>query len=123
MPQDYSSRLRIPIDGSESISLYTRGSVLFSTGFRRVVIGGRGPYVEFSLNQIVCKTTEAAERHYFFLELRSVPDNVKIYSQLHRVDYADYLPGLLYVSPFDLYRLDGICSIERRDERQGRLFG
>lgn len=120
---DYASRLRIPLAGSESLYLYTRTRVLFSTGFVRVVIGGRGPYVEFSRGQIVCETRDAAERHYFYRELRSVPDDVKIYYQLHKVNYADYVPGLLYVSPFDLYLQDGQCGIERRDDRQGRLFG
>jgi hypothetical protein len=119
---DYASRLRIPIGGHASLPLYTRTRVLFSNGFVRVVIGARGPYVEFSRGQIVCETRDADERHYFFRELRSVPDDVKIYYQLHKVNYADYVPDLLYVSPFDLYLQDGTCSIERRDERQGRLF-
>jgi hypothetical protein len=120
--RDYLSRLRIPVDGSDGMVLYTRTRVVFSTGFKRVVIGGRGPYIEFSRGQILFATREASELHYFFRELRSVPDDLKIYYQKHKVDYADYVPGLLYASPFDLYLDDGACSVERRDERQGRLF-
>ncbi|MFA4971543.1 MAG: hypothetical protein WC683_02940 [bacterium] len=65
--QDYAARLRIPVEGSTMMRLYTETGVLFSVGYRRVVIGGRGPYIEFERSQIVCQLQEVhPSSHYYY---------------------------------------------------------
>src|ERR1019366_10060851 len=46
-PGDYQARLRIPVDGDPAMRLFTRSGTLAADGYLRVVIGGRGPYIEF----------------------------------------------------------------------------
>lgn len=100
---NYPERLGIPLTGDETTSFTSRTGVLLAMGYNRIVIGGRGPYVEFSLRHLLYSkffTVDAS--HHYYVELRSTQDNIKLYSQLAPVDYADYVPGLYYISPFDL---------------------
>ena len=89
--------------------LITTNGVLFANEFIRVVHGERGDYVEFTINQIIpdlhSKFTKKTDEellsngHYYeWLFLHNDP-SVKIYKQLKGVKYADYKPGLYYVSP------------------------
>lgn len=103
MRTDYESRLSIPLVGDTTTQFFTRSGELLATGYSRVVIGVRGPYVEFAaehLNSGALKETNLP--HYYYEELRTSADDVKVYAQLRRVDYADYVPGMFYVSPFEL---------------------
>lgn len=111
----YEERLRIPTSGDQNRRLFTKSGKLLVLGYKRIVIGDRGPYVECALdqlnNEILC---EVADRHYYYVELRSSdPDNVKVYVQLKRVNYADYEPGLCYISPFELNDAEGVPLIDR----------
>lgn len=119
MATDYASRMRIALAGNGSTEFFTSSGMKIAHGYKRVVLGGRGPYVEFSLEQLaVGLLSEAETKHHYYVELRSpFPDNVKVYVQVYPVNYADYVPGLCYVSPFDLYDFDGTALIEplRRD--------
>lgn len=122
MTQDYASRLRIPLGRSEML-LRTPQGFAFAEGYERVVIGGRGPYVEFFRHQIKMALHEVATPHYYFVERRT-NCGIKVYDQLHPVDYADYQSGMLYVSPFDLRDGQGRELIVPRENpcKQGRLF-
>lgn len=81
----------------------SRSGVLLAQGYNRIVIGGRGPYVELSLRHLLQhKFHKADVPHMYYAEWRSNVDNVKLYEQFQTVDYADYVPGLFYISPFDL---------------------
>lgn len=113
MTTDYEARLRLPLEGNPSRWFFTRSGQLIAVGYSRVVIGDRGPYVEFEGSQMVLGSLrEAPGGHYYYVELRTLVDNVKVYAQAHRVDYADYEPGMFYVSPFELYDGDGNVLIE-----------
>lgn len=110
----YEERLRVPIEGNPRIVLRSCSGVRIATGYTRIVIGERGPYVELGFDNLNCAVLrEVDERHHYYVELRTIPDNVKVYAQVHRVDYADYVPGMCYVSPFDLVTVDGAALIER----------
>lgn len=99
----YPERLGIPLTGDETTSFTSRTGVLLATGYNRIVIGGRGPYVEFSMRHLLySKFFKVEASHRYYVELRSTQDNVKLYDQREQVDYADYVPGLYYISPFDL---------------------
>lgn len=99
---NYPERLGIPLTGDETTSFTSRTGVLLATGYNRIVIG-RGPYVEFSLRHLLLdKFTKTDALHHYYTEWRSKQDNIKLYDQHAVVDYADYVPGLYYISPFDM---------------------
>jgi len=81
--------------------------VSFLTGFNRVVIGAHGPYIEFEEDQclIHLKTKEGQEWReqetgyspkYLWLYPEGFTE-IKVYRQLHPVEYASYVVGKLYV--------------------------
>ena len=81
-----------------------------ATGYVRVVIGARGPYVEFLAGHLRrrrlylprssrWRQTSAVA---FYEEYRTSPDHVMVYHQLRPVAYADYIVDRWYISPFDL---------------------
>ena len=47
----YEKRLRIPITG-DARTLHTKSGTQIATGYTSVVIGARGPYVEFAEDQL-----------------------------------------------------------------------
>jgi len=119
---DYKERLKIDCAGSNT-KLYTKSGECISNGYTRVVIGERGPYIEFTKEQIINSTLHIpkdcawkmqpkyADRIYYY-ELRTNSDNVKVYYQKRCVEYADYKIDYMYITPFDLYDESGDVLIE-----------
>lgn len=104
MPADYQARLSVPLAGDSTTRFLTRSGELLATGYVRVVIGDRGPYVEFAAEHLnLLALHESPVPHLYYVELRSVVDDVKVYAQLLGVGYADYVPGMFYASPFELF--------------------
>lgn len=105
--QDYEKRLNIPIQGTSNIEFFTKSNIKVANGYNRIVIGERGPYIEFKKEHINRECLiPSPTQHFYYKEYRINPDNVKVYFQHHYVNYADYIPGYIYISPFDLY-VDG----------------
>jgi len=110
----WRSALRIPEVPDKAISLFTPTGLALASAYIRVVIGGRGPYIECDEVQIrrtnlrMPHSQEWRRRntHAFYHEYRT-PDNVMVYWQLRTVDYADYLPSRYYISPYDIRDRDG----------------
>jgi hypothetical protein len=110
MSQDYESRLSIPLFGKK-INLFTKSHELIAISYNRIVIGNRGPYIEFQQKDIILDNIYIPELEkyrltsnvVFYYEYRTNIDNVKIYYQVKTVNYADYKIGMYYISPFDLY--------------------
>ena len=109
--QDYEKRLLIPIVGNDITKFYTKSDSLVATGYKRIVIGKRGPYIEFDESQINIKVMHIPTNQMwrirevtaFYIERRTTDKSyVKIYFQKKPVTYADYLIGHYYISPFDL---------------------
>lgn len=109
----YEERLIIPITGLPEIEFYTKNGTLVARGYERVVIGKRGPYIEFSEQSIIRDNIaipsdqqwrlESNYSYVFYNEWRTTDESsVKLYEQRKTVDYADYRIGFWYVSPFDL---------------------
>ena len=120
MPQNYKNRLQIPIEGNSDTAFTTKSGLLVACGYSRIVIGQRGPYIEFSPDHVYDAAMKVPEdqkyrfndARVYYLELRTIDTcNVKIYYQLKRVSYADYQVNFLYISPFDLLA-DGKIIIE-----------
>lgn len=87
----------------------TRAGIEIARRMTRVVHGGRGDYIEFANVDAVMQNLCIPEKErcritddkYYYVEYRSIPDNVKVYFQKKTVDYADYKVGFFYVSPRD----------------------
>jgi hypothetical protein len=105
----YASRIVVPLSGDPAIPLYTSSGLIVATGFRRIVVGGRGPYVEFDDQQVVRDSILLTPiHHYYYDEWRTKDSaNVKLYHQRATVSYADYLVGMWYVAPYLLFLADG----------------
>ena len=107
MPTNYEERLPIPIQGPRIITLFTKSGLQIATGYQRVVLGGRGPYVELIRENMqipYCERWRLTSGVAMYTEYRTKDNaNVKIYYQKKIVDYADYKIGWYYISPFDLY--------------------
>jgi hypothetical protein len=118
MATDYHDRLRIPIEGNDHTRFETKTGLHVATGYTRILIGGRGPYIEFLPAQLVWENLHVPDdqsrrkqdpwkSRFYYAEWRTKDGSrVKIYEQYRPVDYADYRIGLLYISPFDLF-VDG----------------
>ncbi len=129
MATDYEKRLKIPIEGNGHTRFETSTELHVATGYIRVVIGERGPYIEFSPEQIILVNLHIPEDKRFkltlywrdkvdYFEWRTNDDaNVKIYEQKRTVDYADYRVGMLYASPFDLF-VDGKPVITKLNKKK-----
>ena len=110
--------------GSQTALLYTSAGTLLAEGYLRVVYGDHGPYLEIDPTQIRCQLRRKfgqpppADAYYDWQEPED-HSRVKVYVQLRDVHhlpnppaggfrgnrsegYADYKPGLIYVSPYAL---------------------
>ncbi|MEJ5225644.1 MAG: hypothetical protein WHV44_14395 [Anaerolineales bacterium] len=101
----------IPLDGLPDACFYSASGTLLARGYIRVVIGGRGAYLEFAPEHVEMSNLHISPRaawrleseSAFYLEHRSNDDaNVMVYEQRRTVDYADYRIGLFYIAPADV---------------------
>lgn len=123
-------RLKVPINGDKSICFYcSKCGLLLANGFKRVVIGARGPYVEFEDQNIVLENFETPpQQHVYFTELNSRCDEkVFLYHQRQIVSYADYRVGRYYIAPSLMtFGQNKLACIQDRDcgikYRVGKLF-
>lgn len=126
---DYQKRLKIPLDGGDC-HFKTVSGVLIAKCYDRIVIGGRGPYIEFSDGMLINDTIFIPQEeewridnpNCYYIECRTKIDNVKIYHQKKTVDYADYKVGKWYISPFDLRGRFLETLINPKDTSQLKLF-
>lgn len=109
---DYASRLRLPIVNRQpKVTLYSASGEILASSYTRIVLGGRGPYIEclpatvnwynFHIPSNLIWKTERSTVDY--VEYRSNRDNVKLYLQQREVDYATYKIDHIYFSPFEVY--------------------
>lgn len=109
----YEERMILPLAGLADIEFYTKNGTLLARGYERVVIGKRGPFIEFTDDSIVKEAIaippdqkwrlDPLYDHVFYYEYRTIDvSSVKLYFQQKTVEYADYKIGYWYVSPFDL---------------------
>ena len=69
----------------DTTKLETRSGTVIASGYNRIVIGDYGAFVE-----------------YLWLTADDDSD-VKVYDQKRSVEYADYKPGMLYVSVYEVF--------------------
>lgn len=114
MSKKIRNSLLINVDsGNDDLKFYSATGLLLAKGYTRVVIGKRGPYVEFQQKHIewrhffipTAELYRETNKVVFYLEYRSFDSaNVKLYLQKRTVAYADYKIGLCYIAPSDLLR-------------------
>jgi hypothetical protein len=101
----------IPQDGNAESRFYSSNNTLLAKGYTRVVIGGRGAYIEFAPEQMAMENLHIPldqEWRYqsemaYYIEHRSRDEaNVKVYEQRRTVEYADYKIGMFYIAPADV---------------------
>ena len=128
---NYSERLKIPLAGDRETKFTTNSGLVVATGYNRIVIGKRGPYIEFNEEHMVKDSLVVPDKELYrlqgdynklvyYIEYRTKEDNallssksnVKVYFQTKTVDYADYVVDKYYISPFDLLA-DGKVIIEK----------
>ena len=99
---------QLNLNGNNTIQFHTRSGTLLSKGYSRIVVGERGPYIEFknlrfSVIGIPFNEFSRLWRDVYYVEYRSRDESqVKVYKQKKKVKYADYKIGLFYISLFDL---------------------
>ena len=94
----------------DTISLETADGTVITNGYNRIV------FVEFSRVQACMRRLEIKEGQVYRVEnqryaehvkyLWLTPDDgsdVKVYDQKRPVEYADYKPGMLYVSVYEVF--------------------
>ena len=125
----YEKRLRIPLYGDDHTRFETSTGLQVATGYTRVVIGGRGPYIEVLPGHLIWDSLQMPDEEKYrlehpwkdralYVEWRTKDQtNVKVYDQKRVVDYADYKVGLFYISPFDLF-VEGEAVITKMDKKR-----
>lgn len=100
----------------DTTKLETRSGTVIASGYNRIVIGDYGAFVEFSRAQANARHLKIKEgqsyriedqryaEHVKYLWLTADDDSdVKVYDQKRSVEYADYKPGMLYVSVYEVF--------------------
>ena len=96
--------------------LFSLDGTQISTAYERVVTGDYGCFLEISPDHIIennihCKPGQeyrytderfAENVKYLWFTTKDRSD-CKIYLQKKAVDYADYIPGCYYISPYEVY--------------------
>lgn len=99
----------------DHVPCYTLGGTLIASGYNRIVVGDYGAFVEFTPEQInqLCLCMKRGQEYRIndpnyrdrvkYVWLTATDDSdVKIYFQKKTVDYADYIPGMYYISPYEM---------------------
>jgi hypothetical protein len=93
----------------ESMVLKNDCGTVIARGYRRVVVGDYGAYIEFTKNQLIQDSIapkwpgeQKKEVSYIWYQTKDA-SQTKVYLQQHKVQYADYRPGMYYVAPDDVF--------------------
>jgi len=82
-------------------------------GYNRIVIGDRGPYIEFLPEHMIMDNIfiPLEQHHTYFIEYQSkCVEKIFIYHQRKTVKYADYRIGMYYIDP-ELLNVFGIGDL------------
>lgn len=99
----------------DDVPLFTHEGTLIANGYRAIVIGDYGAFIEIAPEQMVkdAIVVERGQEYRIFdpqyrehckYHWYTAKDNshVKLYFQQKTVDYADYKVGMWYVSPYEI---------------------
>ena len=101
----------IPEFGNPDTKFYSASGTILATGYRRIVAGERGAYIEFASENMYMENLQVPPDQKwrlgsdvaYYIEHRSLDGaNVKVYEQRRTVGYADYKIGMFYIAPGDV---------------------
>lgn len=109
MPTKYSERLNLPLNGNDKISFFTTNGLLVAKGYKRVVFSEKGPYVEFTEDQLDKENIYVPPQQKWrasnaaspYIEYRS-RDYCHVKFMQQKNDDGDLKQNMYYASPFDL---------------------
>lgn len=93
-------------------------------GYNRIVIGNHGAYIEFDADNLLLpiqtkKGQEFREHENYKCKyhwknpiVNGMPIDVKIYYQIEKVKYADYLVGMYYIDPYEILHTEPITDFD-----------
>lgn len=109
----------LKLNGDLDFEIYSKKETLISIGYNRIVIGDYGAFIEFDKNQVVYENIQIKkgeeyriyDDHYnknvkYIWYTAKDDSNIKIYYQQKTVSYADYIPNVFYVSPYEIKILE-----------------
>lgn len=99
-----------------SVPLETVSGTVIANGYNRIVIGDYGSFIEISPSQILMDKLHVREGQTYRIEdpryaehvkylwyTANDRSDVKVYLQKRTVEYADYKPGMIYVSVYEVF--------------------
>ena len=99
-----------------SVPLETVSGTVIANGYNRIVIGDYGSFIEISPSQILMDKLHVREGQTYRIEDPRYAEHVKylwytandwsdvkVYLQKRTVEYADYKPGMIYVSVYEVF--------------------
>jgi hypothetical protein len=100
------------MQGDPDTALFTRSGAQVAKGFIRVIVDDQGAHLELDAKHLIeGSLRHSGAVHHRYIELLTV-DDVKVRLQVQTVDRSDYVPGMFYVSPFDLQLADGTGLVD-----------
>ena len=127
--REYENNLPAGFSAKKTISfpLYSRQGLKIANGFRRIVIGDYGAFIE--IEEIVMDNICVKPGQEFRINDKRYSINIKyhwyttkddsdakLYFQQKGVSYADYKPGMWYISPYEVLDVkefsNMVCEIQ-----------
>jgi len=96
----------------QKVELFSKSKTRISSGYERIVFGGRGDYIEIVGEDLDVKNIHIPhaqlyrlnDNRVYYTEFRTSDEAlVKVYFQKKTVSYADYKVGFFYVSVNDIF--------------------
>lgn len=125
IPRTFFKDVRIEFENSlpdwcemsgDSVPLETVCGTVIANGYIRIVIGDYGAFVEMTpeqvrMNQLHIKEGQTyriedpryAEHVKYLWYTAKDKSDVKVYLQKRAVEYADYKPGMIYISVYEVF--------------------
>jgi len=97
--------------GDPNIIFFTKKTgLLVGIGYVRVVTSTRGTFIEFTEDQIWVENLyipyyakyRLTSKNVYYIEYRTIKDDVMVYYQIKKVSFADYKVGRYYIDPKNL---------------------
>lgn len=94
--------------GNNSTPLFNKAGTQIATGYTRIVVGDYGSFIEMAPHHMMGDNIESRwpgkpKRPVKYLWLQTNDEEkTKVYHQQDTVIYADYVPGMFYISPDDI---------------------
>lgn len=100
----------------DSVPLETFCGTVIANGYTRIVVGDYGAFVEIAPSQICMDKLHVREGQAYRIEdpryaehvkylwyTANDRSDVKVYLQKRAVEYADYKPGMVYISVYEVF--------------------